>query len=680
MMLFKLSSRNLRKSIKDYMIYFVTLIIGVAVFYVFNAMEDQTVLLQVSKSTYDVIDLMNNMLAGISVFVSFVLGFLIVYASNFLLKRRKKEFGIYMLLGMGKRKISMILLMETMLVGILSMAAGLVVGVVASQGMSVVIANLFEADMTQFSFVLSKGAIIKTMGYFLVIYVVVLLLNTVVIGKAKLIDLISAGKKSQKIRIRNPWVCLVVFLLACGVLASAYYNVTADMMNMTTTTDVLVEIAKGCIGTFFIFWSLSGMFLFLAKRSEKLYYSKIHSFTVKEFSSRVNTTVFSGTIICLMLFITICVLSSALSVNKAVNDNLKEMTPVDVNFYHYSGDSGTEEIPGIAQVFERAGVNTADFKDVVDVKTYASEQFVLKVTLGDYYDEVSDSLGNGMGDNYWEEVIRESDYNKVAKIYGLKPYTLKDDEYVLVCDFDSMKNIRDGALKQGQTIVLGGKEYRPKFEECQEGYLMMASNHANFGFFVVPDDADLSAFGNGGNYYIANYNRDGKEEKEKLDAYLLSDEFDEKLNPQDKSWPYINVSTKIEICNNSIGITAMLIFIGIYLGVVFMISGAAILALKQLSETSDSREKYAILRRIGVDEKMIRSSLLQQSLLFFGVPLLLAMIHSIFGIQVCVTMLETFGTTGILLSILVTGAVIIGVYGIYFLVTYWCSRRIISEY
>ncbi len=682
MMLFKLSSRNIKQSFKDYMIYFVTLIIGVAVFYVFNAMEDQTIMLKVSDSTHEIIDLMNNMMSAISVFVSFVLGFLIVYASNFLLKRRKGEFGIYMLLGMGKRRISLILLIETMLIGLISLAAGLLVGVVVSQGMSVVVANMFEADMTEFSFIVSKEAIGKTILYFMIMYVVVLLLNTFVIGKAKLINLISAKKKNQQIRIGNPWICLVVFIIAGLILASAYYNVTANADSLGTTAEVMMQIIKGIVGTFLVFWSLSGMLLFLAQRSKGLYYKRLHVFTVKELSSRINTTVFSGSIICLMLFITICVLSSALSIKKAINDNLKTMCPVDVNFYHYGTLENKEEMHGIADVLQRTGIDENMFQDVIDICTYLGEALTMEDILGEYMDTVMKkypSFGEYAKEMY-EEVIYVSDYNRIARLYGNKQLQLAENEYVIVCNYDAQKEIRDEALKLGTGITIGGKTYKPKYRECQNGFLTIASNHTNMGFLVVPDSADLSELDIKNNYYIANYAASDEKGREEIDKLLLSKEFQQKLNPEkDRGWPYINVLTKKEIYDNSIGMTAMIVFIGIYLGIVFMLSGAAILALKQLSETSDSKEKYTILRRIGADENMIRRSLFQQSLIFFGLPLLLAIVHSIFGIQVCIYILETFGKTGILFSILVTGTIILAVYGIYFVITYLCSRRIISE-
>ena len=154
MMLCKLSLKNIKKSIKDYTIYFFTLILGVAIFYVFNALDSQTVMMNVSSSTQELIELMMTFLSGVSVFVSFILGFLIIYASRFLMKRRNKEFGIYLTLGMSKRKISLILFFETLFIGVLSLIVGLAFGVVLSQFMSLLVANMFEVNLSNCIFII----------------------------------------------------------------------------------------------------------------------------------------------------------------------------------------------------------------------------------------------------------------------------------------------------------------------------------------------------------------------------------------------------------------------------------------------------------------------------------------------------------------------------------------------
>lgn len=677
MMLFKLSLRNLKKSFRDYVIYFVTLVIGVAVFYVFNAIDEQTVMLNVSSSTYEIVDLMTNTMSAISVLVSFILGFLIVYASNFLLKRRKKEFAVYMLLGMGKRKISMIIVIETVLIGLVSLAVGLVTGGIISQGMSLLVASMFEADMSKYAFILSWRAVGKTILYFCIIYLVVMILDAIVIGRARLITLLSAGQRSEKNTAKNPWICITVFVVACIILGSAYYHVTAGVENLGSQRAILIQIVKGILGTFLVFWSLSGLLVFITKRSRRFFYRGINTFTVKELSSRINTMVFSGSIICLMLFVTICVLSSAMSIRKSVNDNLTTMVPVDVNFVKEAEEVGCMTVE---EVFEKTGMDTNLFRDVVAIQSYQSEKLTGKEVLGDYLNQLEiDDVYREWVSEQWMEVMRVSDYNKVAKLYGNKQYEVADHEYIIVCDYDAQLQLYNGALELGTEVAIDGKTYKPKYQECQDGFVVMASNHINFGFILVPDNVVLSGFSVCNDYYLANYTAANKKDREKTEKYIESKKLDKMLNPKKKAWGDVDIVSKTAIYARSVGLTAMIVFVGIYLGLIFMIASAAILALKELSQASDNREKYGILRKIGVDEPMLRHSLFAQCGMFFGIPLVFAMIHSIFGIQVSNYILETFGNSGLLYSILTTAGMILAVYGVYFAVTYLCCKKIVSE-
>lgn len=690
MMLFKLSWKNLRKSMKDYAIYFITLILGVAIFYVFNAIGSQTVLFKVSESTLQIIKMMNRALSGVSVLVSLVLGFLIVYASNFLMKRRKKEFGIYLLLGMGKGKVSKIIVLETLCIGLISLVVGLGVGIVASQGMSVVVANMFEADMTKFAFTVSGEAIVKTLIYFLCIFAIVLVFDTVFVGKARLITLLTASKRQQKNMAKNPVVCLFVFIVGAVLLGTAYYYVTAGADTLTQTIDVGIQIVKGIIGTFLVFWSLSGLLLFLTTKSKKFYYKKLRCFTIKELSSRINTTVFSGSIICLMLFITICVLSSAMSIQKNINDNLKEMVPIDVQFSKsivYGDDGENASYWSIADVFEETGVDTSMFKDVEELYMYGSKSeseedlvLSLKDILGeDTTEQTFPSEDVAYFKNHAQEVVRLSDYNRAAKLYGNPVFTLAEDEYMIVANWGTWVDIYNRGLKEGHLIDIGGRSYHPKYKECKDGYLDMSTSHSNAGFIVLPDSADYGAFVPVRSYYLANYNVTTDKERENIETLIDSKGFEKLLNPEDEKWTWVNINSKTNTYDNSIGLTAMVVFIGVYLGIIFMISSAAILALKELSEAADNKEKYHILRRLGVEERQIHHSLFAQSALFFGLPLLVAGIHSIFGIQTCLMILDAFGKGGLLYSIITTALMLAAVYGAYFVLTYQCSKRIIRE-
>ena len=315
-MLCKLSLKNIKKSIKDYTIYFFTLILGISIFYVFNALDTQTAMMEVSSSTRELIKLMMTMMSAVSVFVSFILGFLIIYASRFLMKRRNKEFGIYLTLGMSKRKISMILFFETLIIGILSLVVGLGLGTLLSQLMSVIVVNMFEANLTKYTFVFSSSACIRTIAYFSVMYLFVMIFNTISVSKCKLIDLLHGNKKAETLKLKNPFICIIIFIISVCILGYAYYMVTAGFADMDNVKDILVPIAMGSIGTFFLFWSLSGLVLRIVRSMKSFYYKGLNSFTLRQFSSKINTTVFSTTIICLMLFVTICLLSSCLTMKK----------------------------------------------------------------------------------------------------------------------------------------------------------------------------------------------------------------------------------------------------------------------------------------------------------------------------------------------------------------------------
>ena len=689
MMLCKLSIKNIKKSMKDYAIYFFTLILGVAIFYVFNALGSQTVMLDVSSSAEELIELMMTMLSGVSVFVSFILGFLIIYASRFLIKRRNKEFGIYLTLGMSKRKISMILFFETLFIGIISLAVGLGIGIILSQLMSLVVANMFEANLTKFAFVFSKASCIKTIIYFGIMYLLVMIFNTYSVSKCKLIDLLNGAKKSEKIKLKNPILCIIIFIISCLVLCKAYHMVTVEFRTLQDVKDILKPIVMGAVSTFFIFWSLSGLILRIAMSIKKFYYKGLNSFTLRQFSSKINTTVFSTTIICLMLFITICLLSACLTMKNSMNANIRELAPVDFEFaininmdkyydsfrnYGYNDNQIKNSHYTALEMFDVFNYDiTKDIKEYIEINTYATPDLTMNQTLGSKLVEVRTSFPFLQYDTK-ESIMKISDYNKVARFYGNEEYSLKDDEYMIVADFKSMVEIRDIALKNGEQINLFGHTLKPKYDSCRDGFLEMSSNHINTGIILVSDNViDENYLIK--NHLIGNYIATDKEEIIKIEDNI------NKLakNPKANDYLLPSGSTKLSIKEATTGLSAMVTFIGLYLGVIFLISSAAILGLKELSESSDNKQRFRMLRKIGTDEKMINKALFRQIAIFFMLPLILALIHSVFGIMFAMKILEVFGNEQLLPSIIMTAIFIVVIYGGYFLITYYCSKNIIKE-
>ena len=692
-MLFKLSIKNMKKSFKDYAIYFITLVLGVAVFYMFNSLDSQEAMLKVSSSTKEMVKLMINMLGMVSVFIAVVLGLLIVYANNFLINRRKKEFGIYMTLGMGKGQISKILLIETVFVGIISLLIGLIVGVFASQFMSILVAKLFEADMSGFTFVFSKAAFIKTCIYFAIMYLAVVVFNAFNISKYKLINLLTAARKNEQIKMKNPVVCIIVFILSIIGLSFAYYIVTKGVFKLTnvhdTTVAILISVIIGIVTTILIFWSISGLALKIFQAKKSTYLKGTNMFVLRQMHNKINTTVMSISVICLMLFMTITSLSSSIALKNSMQKDVEKMAPVDLNVYKsaylknddnitYSNELIEDSKNNISYTLKKNNFDMENLKDVVEIGIYDIEGLTWEKTLGKALNMVKKEFPM-MALGTQERVIKISDYNKIAKLYGNKTYKLRNDEYIIISNYGGIANIRNLGLKEKTQIDINGKVLKPKYDKCEDSFIEISNSHSNVGIIIVPDDTNLSEDNQKLWLLAANYNAETKDGKQKINNYFSNDDSSliKKLNNEGNT---INTHTKINLVESSIGLSTIIVFIAIYLGIVFLIVSCAILALKQLTESSDNRQRYVILRKIGCDEKMINKALFTQILIFFLLPLVLAIIHSVFGIQFAMSIFDTLASKSQLLpSVIATVIIMTVVYGCYFLATYLGSKNIIRE-
>ncbi len=663
MTLFKLSLKNIHQSLKDYAIYFFTLILGVAIFYIFNAMDSQTIMIEATSSKREMIELTVQVMSVLSVFVSFVLGFLIIYASQFLIKRRKKEFAIYMLLGMSKAKISRVLLLETLSIGLVSLIAGLGIGVVLSQGMSVVVASLFEVPMTGFRFVFSLSATLKTFTYFSIMYILVMIFNTITVNRCRLIELLQARSKSEPLKLKNPWLCILVFGVACILLAQAYHQVAYEPLAGFIVQDIFRLMAQGGIATFLVFWSLSGLILRAGMHLKGFYYHHLNSFILREIDAKINTMVFSMTIICLMLFMTVTVLASCLSLKDATTKELATYFPVDAQL---SSDQP------VARMLEDASFDLNQFSSYMSTTTYYGDHLQRRDLLGSYASEAYRQY-TFVGLDYSVQIISVSDYNALSAYFHHEPIQLADHEYAISCNYETMAHFYNIALSRGNQLTIGKTSLVPAYTTCLDSFIHPSPQTINEGLLIVPDHcvAELNVM----DYMLtANYQANTDSQREAIDQQLNTLAHD--LKDQQI---YLFVDSKIETYASSIGLGTMLTFIGIYLGIVFLISSAAILALKQLSDCSDNKQRYVILRKIGTDEKWISRAVLKQTAIIFGFPLLIAMIHSYFGIRFILRLFAYNGQIGLSSSIYMTALFLIMIYGGYFVITYLSSRMILKE-
>lgn len=621
-MLFSLSLKNIRKSIKDYSIYFFTLLLGVCIFYVFNAIA-----------------------------------------------------------------VIRILLTETVLIGLLSLGAGLLIGIGLSQFMSLFVANMFEADMSRFVFTISLAAVGKTICYFVIIYLVVIVMNIVVVARSRLIRLLVADRVQEKVHLKNPAVSFFLFLAACGMLAFAYYNVTANQEAMETQGDVMLQILLGIAGTFLIFWSVSGFVMAIIRKIPGIYNRRLNSFVLGEVNARINTSAAAGSIICLLLFATICVLSAAFTLKADRERRMENQAPVDVCMWR-SVPEGTEydTDESVRAVLEEKGFDMEALDVRGEFVIYKRAEATEGAVMGSFMERLleRDPTFQAMAENP-VEIIRAGDYNRAAGIYGFEPVKLGPDQYAVSCDYPSMQEFFNQGLMENDTVEICGRTLKAAYPECVEGYIQMSYSESNMGLLVVPDDLPLTEQDVFQSCLISDYTP----EYDNRDFYSWMDDggFEEQINAgltdtesgsgQDQG--AVQISTRSRIYDDSIGSSAMAVFIALYLGFVFIVSGAAILALKEMSDAIDSREKYRILRQLGAGEKEVNRALVIQMGIFFGFPLLLAAVHSIFGIRVSYTMLGIYASVNSLPPLIIA-AVLIGIlYGGYFALSYLCCRRVIRE-
>ncbi|XZJ59896.1 FtsX-like permease family protein [Clostridium perfringens] len=667
-MYFKIALNNVRKSFKDYSIYFLTLTLGVCIFYAFNSIGDQKAFLELGKRQAEYIKVLQGLISGISVFISCVLGGLILYANNFLVKKRKKELGIYMTLGMGKNKISKILTYETALVGIISLVVGLGVGVIVSQGISAFASKLFEVSLSNYKFLLSTDAILKTVLYFGIIFILVMIFNTFVISKYKLIDMLTAAKKNEDIKIKNPILTAIIFFISLGLLGVAYKLVIKVGLNPTDRM-FLVSIVLGILGTLLLFFSLAGFVLYVLQRNKNVYLKGLNIFVLRQMNSKINTNFLSMTVICLMLFLTISTLATGLSFKNALEKGLENTTPFDASATYYIDEDS--KIKTAEESIRELGFKFNPEDKIVSYNEYKLEKTNLESLLnknaeGKNKKEIVEAM-TYKGTN----AISISSYNDIRALSGEKSLSLANNEVLISSNLGEVENTLKNILKNNEKIEIDGKEYKIANNALiGEGKVIKEAFEStgmtnNFFTLIVPDNivSNLKPIANKINI---NFPKNSNEEER---VQKLFNEYRDGVVDSSK-YGFINGYTKARIYEDNNGMTNIVLFIGIYLGVIFLISSTAVLALQQLSEASDSIDRYKSLRRIGVSQKMINKSIFTQVSIYFGLPLVVALVHSVVAIKVVNGFLTMFNRPDIGGSSLVTALIMVIVYGGYFYATY----------
>ena len=661
----KIAYKNVKKSFKDYSIYFLTLTLAVCIFYSFNSIESQNAMMEMNKSGKEYIQILTTIISYASVFVAFILGSLILYANNFLIKKRNKELGIYMTLGMSKNKISKILILETLIVGALSLISGLIIGFIVSQGLSVVVSKLFDFQMTSYAFIISAPAIIKTILYFGIMFILVMIFNSFVILKYKIIDLLTVGRKTEEIKFKNPIIYLITFILCVISLGTAYKWALDLGVKGINEPKFIAAIGLGIIGTVLFFFSLAGFILYVVKKNKKVYFKGLNIFIVKQINSKVNTNFLSMSVICLMLFLTIGMLSTGLSFKEALESGLKGSTPYDASAYMYV--SPEDKARDIEKSLQLIGIKFDKDDKVAYFNEYKDDKKIKDVIT------TSKDIKNS---EYLVYYVKVSDYNKLRELNNEKPINLKENEVLITSNFSRLIPSIEKYMKDNDTIKLDNKTYNIKNNKVIEDNLKTDFMQNNMLTLIVSDDVcnNKELTSSNVNVNFANKDKEKRETEfsDKIYFYKTPDTDYDKIG-------FVMGNNRTEIYEGNKGTTTIVLFLGIYIGIVFLISSIAVLALQQLSEASDSISRYKSLKKLGANTKSINKTIFVQTLIYFSIPVVLSVIHSVVGIKIANEFISMYNQPDIGSTSLVTAGIFMIVYVIYFYITYSGYKNIVKN-
>ena len=723
-MLCKLAWGNVRRAGRDYLVYLLTLTLGVTVFYAFNTISMQVDIAGIDEK--GLAQVMGSMLGDLTYFLAGVMAFLMVYANNFIMKRRKKEFGLYQVLGMGRGRVAKIMSLETVIVSVVAFVAGIVLGVGLSQLMTFFTASLFKTQIANFHFFFSVHAFNLTLACMLVMFVLTLLLNLRAVRRTKLIELMGAERRNESIKTRNPWIAIAIFVVGAVLVGVAYYRLLRDGFPLTATDSKLQEAmnqfgittAMVTVGTFALFWGLSGMLIKLLQSLRGVYWRGLNMFTVRQLAAKVNTVCFSMGVIAMLLFLAITSVTCGMSIANVMNENLERYNPADMSqtYVYYThdtldyykeyinpseadrmvlADSTVDLYPAWHGKGKSAGNNDETGKKV-NIADVAGEHVqidsYLSYPVGGSNPSVTPSemckimgeklpkaFGGSNADAMGLYVTPASQYNKLRQMMGEEPVHIGHDQYLLTCDMGGeLVDLYTKYMAGGHALTLGEHELKPATDKSDEDTAAIANSAmgSNPGTVVVADELlsqlNLQPYSSS---LLVNYKQgmDTTEADESIKYTLLDNLLVDGKEPG--SWG--TFITRSEMYTQAAQMNGLISYLAIYIGFVLVVACAAILSIQQLSNVADGSRSYRVLAQIGCDDRQIRHSVMAQQAVFFLFPLAVGLAHSFVALKVIIEMVSIFGNMSIGGTVGLTCAIFLAAYGGYFLVTYLMSTGMV---
>lgn len=324
----ELAAKNVKKSAKDYFIYFFTLTFAVCLFYTFNSIKDQFEILGI-PDTFNYLAASQGAIAAVSVVSCMIIGFLVSYANRFLMKRRKKEFGVYFTLGMDRRDVGRLLMKETMKIGSAALLSGLLLGIGTSQVLSMITARISGAGLGSYSFIFSFGAAVAAVIFFGLTFAFVHFFNVRELKKMELIDLLYADRKNEEVPESKKRDVLL------GILSILLFVSAFLLIFCLSETKFLEALTAGAAlaaaGTVLFFISAAGIAADIMKKRKGFYYRKLHIFDVNQLGSRIKTAGISIAVVSILMYLSVSVMGIGMGLGQSAIIKKDKTAPYDIS-------------------------------------------------------------------------------------------------------------------------------------------------------------------------------------------------------------------------------------------------------------------------------------------------------------------------------------------------------------
>ena len=666
-MLSKLAIRNVKRSLKDYLIYIITVVIAFSLIFAFNFVSFSSDITELSE-------MMENLkyaIIFVSCIIVFVIAWLINYTMKFMFSKRSKEFGTYMLLGIEKKDINKMFLSENIVLGLLSFIISFFVGTVLGNIISAIVMNLFEMPY-KIKLSITLTPVLLSTVYFILIYLFTLFRSSRRMKKMKIHDLLYLEKKNEekiwkRKKYRNILFIIFVILGITGLYLCDHAFVIADDPSMVGYLGISILLL--IISIYGITFTLGDFIPAFINKRRKIKYSKDNLFVVKNFEAKARTIGFSLGTLSLLITLTLVCMNMSFVMKDAFENNIDQQAPYDIlveGMYSDVEESWTGKQDNRKKAWE--------YIDYIHKNYQIKEELHYQVlTQKDHQvaKHIKNIGNNGFYD--YDIYLKVSDYNKLLEMLGEKPIHLKENEYFVTGDKTVKNYLKEIALEH-ENIIINGKSLSLK-SATTENFRLGWSTGNSF-LIVIPDNIAKNM-----QVVTELYAFDTKEETKELDNTKLEKLGYYEYKDGDSYFAYFPVTVRgyYESSNR----TAMTIFSFslLYVSIIFITVVGTILSIQTLSDSNKNKYQYKLLKKLGVEDNKIKKTIRKQITANFLFPVIYPIIISVvtaFSINRLFYAI-TSASMNYLITILITIGIFLAIYGIYYIATYITFKNNIEE-